>query len=116
MRPKSRQRILRMDNLFRKPPPSIKFAQAHLSAGGYVGNRALLSICDHGCTGTSFESERQKAGANVPRPFFCLRPVVLLENADRPRLGKRDHPMTAVYAVGWSPFLSRARLAIGRCH
>lgn len=61
-------------------------------------------------------AKRQKAGANVPRPFFCLRPVVLLENADRPRLGKRDHPMTAVYAVGWSPFLSRARLAIGRCH
>lgn len=27
-------------------------------------------------------------------------PVVLLENADRPRPGKRDHPTTAVYAQG----------------
>lgn len=47
------------------------------------------------------KAKRQKAGAaNVPRPFCCLRPVVLLEKADRPRLGKRDHSMTAVYAVG----------------
>ncbi|RVL66541.1 hypothetical protein CN137_04945 [Sinorhizobium meliloti] len=32
-----------MDNLFRKPPPSITFAQAHLSAGGSVGNVSAVS-------------------------------------------------------------------------
>lgn len=116
MRPKSRQRILRMDNLFRKPPPSIKFAQAHLSAGGYVGNRALLSTCDHGCTGTSFESEKTEGRGQRASAFLLPSPGSAVGKCRKTRLGKRDHPMTAVYAVGGSPFLSRARLALGRCH
>jgi hypothetical protein len=74
MRPQSRLRILRMDNLFRKPPPSIKFAQAHLSAGGYVGNRALLSTCDHGCTGTSFESEKAEGRGQRASAFLLPSP------------------------------------------
>lgn len=33
---------------------------------------ALLSTCDHGGTGTSFESEKTEAGASVPRLFVAF--------------------------------------------
>lgn len=73
MRPKSWQRIPLMDNLSRKPPRSIKLASAHLPAEElHAGNRAMLSTCDHGGTGTSFESEKTEAGASVPRLFVAF--------------------------------------------
>lgn len=89
MRPQSRQRILRMDNLFRKPAPSIKFAQAHLSTGGYVGNRALLSTCDHGCTGRSFESEKTEGRGQRASAFLLPSPGKSMRVAFKPLLARR---------------------------
>ena len=34
--------------------------------------------------------------------------------ADRPELGKRDHPLTVVYSVGWSPSSFIAQKVAGR--
>lgn len=62
-------------------------------------NRALLSTCDHGCTGTSFESEEQKAGASVPRPFLSALPgsaaVKMQRDSDRANATTDDRHLCA---------------------